>query len=99
MKKIGTVGVDSGMLLLVDPCYLFSDEEWREVCVLAESYERPPVELGKFASPDFPRAVVEMLAKKTGEQKMDKLALVFRTHVGDGRYTVRDHDDSFSVDA
>lgn len=97
-KKIGTVGVDSGMLMLVDPCYLFTDEEWGEVCKLAESYERPPVEIGKFVQPDFPRAVVEVLAKKTG-RPIGRLALAFHTHAGDGRYTVTDRGSSFSVDA
>lgn len=97
-KKVGTVCVDSGMLLLIDPCYLFTEEEWHQVSDLAFGYPHAPVELGKMSEPDFPRAVLEVLSKKAG-QKMEKLALAFITHDGDGRYTVTDHDTSFSVDA
>jgi len=97
-KKIGTVGVDSGLLLLVDPGYLFTDDEWSRICDKAFAYSTTPVP-GKCSVPDFPRAVLEGLGGKVAENKMDKLALVFSTHVGDGRYTVTDQGDSFSVDA
>jgi hypothetical protein len=80
------VGVDSGMLLVIDPAYLFSEEEWRkEINPLAKKY-----------GGNWPRAVLELLARRT-DFDIPKLAVIVDT-CGDGRFPVRKIRGGFQVD-
>lgn len=70
------VGVDTGMILIIDPAYLFSEEEWQnEINPLAEKLGR-----------DWPRAVLQILAERTGRD-IPHQAVVMPT-CGDGRFSV-----------
>ena len=81
-----TVGVDTGMLLVVDPSYLFSQDEWENVInPLAIKY-------GK----NWPRAVLEVLAERTGND-IPKLAAIMST-CGDNVFDVRMKDRRIQID-
>lgn len=49
-KKValGKVGVDTGMILCIDPCHLFNDKDWHKIC----------------EAEDIPEAVQKALVKK-----------------------------------
>ncbi len=71
-KKIGVVGVDTSMLLIIDPAYLFSHEEWQsEVVTRAQA-------LGN----NYPQAILQALAGYT-KRPLDELAVVAEVD-GDG---------------
>lgn len=77
--KIG-VGVDTSMLLVIDPAYLFSEEEWADEVVSRADAN----------GLNFPMAVLEALEAKTG-MKITELAVVLET-VGDGVFDVEVED-------
>ena len=85
-RKIGTAGVDTGMLLIVDPAYLFSEEEWQEVINTRAK------ELGGHI-----KAVLQVLSERTGRD-MERMAVVAKMS-GDGdRQVIRTKDGVFIKD-
>jgi hypothetical protein len=74
------VGVDSGLLLIIDPCYLIDEENWKEVGKLAARYGDTDAA--------WRRAVLEVLGKMTGQGSIKRLGTVVPTG-GDGRFGVR----------
>ncbi len=85
-RKIGEAAVDTGMLLIIDPAYLFTQEEWRE-------------DIGaraKRLGDDFPKAVLEALAEITG-RPIETLAVVAGTG-GDGRFQVTQSGDKIVIE-
>ncbi|MFA0888149.1 MAG: hypothetical protein ACC613_03505 [Synergistales bacterium] len=72
---LGQVSVDSGQLVLVDPCYLkdWKDGEFR-------------IEGG--ADNDYARCCMVSLSVEGGGQVFDDLAVCFSTGWGDGTYPV-----------
>ena len=81
-KKIGEVGVDTGTLLIVDPGYLFTEEEWHADVVARVD------DLGI----TYPQAVLQALTARTGRD-MERLAVIGGTG-GDGTFPVRQADIS-----
>lgn len=86
-RKIGVAGVDTGMLLIVDPAYLFGEQEWLEVV------GKRADELGK----DYPRAILQILAEKTGLD-MERLAVIAEMTGDGGRQVTRTDDGVFIED-
>lgn len=76
------VAVDSGLILMVDPCYLFTDAEWKKIC------RREDVSIQD--------AILEALKlKKKGEERTN--AIVCSTERGDGRYAVERTDEGIVI--
>lgn len=89
-KKIGIAGVDTGMLLVVDPGYLFSQDEWlNEVGTRAKELNPE--------HPDYPTAVLQVLADRTG-LRMEDLAVVAQMTGDGGREVTRTKDGVFIED-
>lgn len=80
-EKLGIAGVDTGMLLIIDPSYLFSEEEW-----LGEVGDR-----AKELDGDYPRAILQALADRTG-RPMEDLAVVANVKGDGGREVSRSQD-------
>jgi len=76
------VAVDTGLILMVDPCYLFTDSEWRAICKKAHDVEpERPIE----------EVILEALKlKKKCEARTN--AICMSTEHGDGRYEVERTD-------
>ncbi len=86
MKKLGRAAVDTGMLLIIDPSYLFSDKEW-----LGEIRNRAD-HLGG----DYPKAILQALSDRTG-RSIEKLAVVADVD-GDGRRPVIEHEEGIFIE-
>lgn len=84
MHTLGKVGVDSGLLLLIDPCYIFNRKEWKQIC-----------KKGHAEGGDIGQEIINMLMRRVKKHGMEngELALVFQTEYGDGCYAVS-RDDS-----
>jgi hypothetical protein len=72
---LGHVPVDSGQLLLVDPCYL---KDWRG----------GPFNLDFKADNDYAKCCLASLSVKGGGPVFNELAVCFSTGWGDGMYPV-----------
>jgi hypothetical protein len=79
------VAVDTGMLLVIDPGYLFTEDEWQEVNALAISHGN-----------DWPRAVLEILGQRTGRD-LSGISAVVNT-CGDGYFGVSEKKGYFKVE-
>lgn len=77
-KLIGEAGVDTGNLLIVDPGYLFTKEEW--FLEVVGRVERLGI--------DYPQAALQALGARTGIN-MEKLAVIANTG-GDGSFPVHE---------
>ena len=86
MKKLGRAAVDTGMLLIIDPSYLFSEKEW-----MGEIRNRAD-HLGG----DYAKAVLQALADRTG-RPIEKLAVVADVD-GDGRRQVVEHEEGIFIE-
>ena len=86
MKKLGRAAVDTGMLLIIDPSYLFTHAEW-----MGEIRNRAD-NLGG----DYPKAILQALADRTG-QKIEKLAVIADVD-GDGRRQVVEHEEGIFIE-
>lgn len=85
-RKIGEAAVDTGMLLIIDPAYLFTEEEWmKDIGTRA-----------KRLGDDFPTAVLEALAEITG-RPIETLAVVASTG-GDGRFQVTQSEERIVIE-
>ena len=80
-KKIGVVGVDSGQLMICDPCYI--DSEWKKEEF--DSAKKP----SNFSYNGVSQAT---LKRQTAQMKYalghSGVAVVFRSGLGDGLYDV-----------
>lgn len=72
---VGHVSVDSGQLILVDPCYL---KEWRD----------GPFDLDFKPDNDYAKCCLASLSIRGGGQVFNDLAVCFSTGWGDGTYPV-----------
>lgn len=81
-KKIGVVGVDSGQLMICDPCYI--DSEWKK-----EEFDDSVKKPSNFSYNGVSQAT---LKKQTAQIKYALghagVAVVFRSGLGDGLYDV-----------
>ena len=84
-EKIGTVGVDTGMVIIIDPVHLFTQEEW-----LFEIGPRAK-DLG-----DYSRAVLEYLSEREGKD-LKKWAVVADLK-GDGSREVTQDDKGVYIE-
>lgn len=73
-KEIGFCPVDSGQIMLVDPCYL---KKWKD-----GDYT------GKDDDNDYARACEVTLGEESAGQTFGELAVVSSTGFGDGKYPV-----------
>ncbi len=85
-KKIGVAGVDTGMLLIIDPAYLFTQEEWRGVSDMA----------GRDLNA-WPRVILEALSDKVGDD-LTRLGVVAQMDGDGGRQVTRTEDGVFIED-
>ena len=72
---LGHVSVDSGQLILVDPCYL---KDWKD----------GPFNLDFKADNDYAKCCLASLSVKGGGPVFNELAVCFSTGWGDGTYPV-----------
>ncbi|MFA0889240.1 MAG: hypothetical protein ACC613_09155 [Synergistales bacterium] len=72
---LGHVSVDSGQLILVDPCYL---KDWKD----------GPFDLNLKADNHYAECCLASLSVKGGGQVFNNLAVCFSTGWGDGVYPV-----------
>lgn len=81
------VAVDSGLILMVDPCYLFTDAQWKRICHKAHG--------GKVEVPieDVILDTLKLRRKDTGRTS----AVVKSTRHGDGRFEVERRDDGLVI--
>ena len=87
--KLGSVAVDSGLLLVIDPCYIFNKKEWDKIC--AE---------GLKDGGDIGNEILKMLMNRVKQKEMEngELALVFRTEYGDGLYKVERDGEGIKIE-
>lgn len=79
------VAVDTGTLLVVDPAYLFSQDEWRKMVV-------PGIKK------NYKAAVFKAIEQKTGRNfSLSKLATLVET-CGDGTFKVRMKKSQIVID-
>ncbi len=71
------VGVDTGMLVIVDPCLLFTDKQWKEICAR-----------GHAEGGDIHVEVVKALAKRA-KVSPERAAVCMSTEHGDGSFKVK----------
>lgn len=81
--KIGMAGVDTGILLIIDPAYLYAEEDWHHI---AERMRKVGVA----------EAILEDLSARTGRD-LKNLAVVATRFGGDGNYEVRQSDKEISI--
>ena len=78
---------DSGLILMVDPCYIFTQKEWSKICHRAHGGAKEvPIET----------CILEALKlKKKGEERTS--AVVRTTAHGDGKYDVQRTSDGLVI--
>lgn len=88
-RTLGEVAVDSGLLLVIDPCYIFNDKEWKTIC-----------KEGHKDGGDIGQEILDMLMKRIKKThcENEKTALVFRTEFGDGSYAVMRYDNGVTIE-
>ncbi len=72
------VGVDSGMLVIIDPCLLFTDKQWSGICAR-----------GHAKGGDIHLEIVRALGKRAKLADPDTAGVCVSTADGDGSYKVR----------
>jgi len=85
-ENIGKVGVDTGMLLIIDPAYLFSEDDWRNVVV----------KRAQALGGDYPRAVLEVLSEGLRRPIKDLAVTVFTK--GDGAFDVKQDEKGIHIE-
>lgn len=86
-KSIGKFAVDSGTFMLIDPCYLFTTAEWREIM--------------KKSGPDhenYREAVIEAICRRSKLDPKHMQAVIVDGFGGDGVFEVRRTDMGIEVD-
>lgn len=83
--RIGSVGVDSGQLMIVDPCYIKSDFE--------VDYDQETIDAIQAGSPaevplNYNGACAVTLGEDSAGSMMHGLAVAFSSGYGDGVYPV-----------
>jgi hypothetical protein len=81
VKHIGYVGVDSGMLMVGDPCYLKEWELWNDK---SEEYDESEKNIGKYGYLGACATVSNNQAGTLGEGK----SVIFQSGLGDGVYSI-----------
>ena len=91
MESLGEVAVETGKILMVDPCHLFSQREWREVVIpMGKTMGEGRVGLNK--------AVLKLLSIRTGDPEinLEELAVIAGTG-GDASFKVTKSDEGLKV--
>ena len=87
IDSVEAVAVDSGMILMVDPCYLFTSAEWGKICKRAHDSDEKI---------DIEDCILEALKlKKKGDDRT--FAVCRHTEHGDGRYKVERTDSGLVI--
>lgn len=80
--RLGEVGVDSGQLMICDPCYI--DSEWKQ----QEEDPRPHIEKGSFSYEGICETIGDFGGQLNYKLGHPGVAVAFRTGLGDGDYPV-----------
>ncbi len=91
MESLGTVAVETGKILMVDPCHLFTQREWQELLIpLGKTLGEGRAGLNK--------AVLKVLSLRTGDPEinLEELAVIAGTG-GDGCFEVTKGDEGLKV--
>jgi len=82
-QLIGHCGVDSGQILLIDPCYVYKDEygsggDYDECCQITLSAEQAgQTALGVVTSSGYGDGVYPVYAEKDGNGRVKQVTIVF----------------------
>ena len=63
-KKIGVVGVDSGQLMVCDPCYIDSEWEKEDLLKFLQSFGFKILRMGEFEELDKQKSWIWVVLKK-----------------------------------
>lgn len=88
LERLGTVAVDTGQVLIIDPCQLFTRSEWAEICRKSDGVPLD-AEAGAHANAHN-EAILEALAARRGvtPEQMERNATIAGGFGGDGMYKV-----------
>ena len=86
-ELIGHCGVDSGQILLIDPCYVYKDDftggdtptggDYDECCRITISEGAGQTQLGVVTSSGYGDGVYPVYAEKDGNGKVKQVTIVF----------------------
>ena len=81
-ELIGHCGVDSGQILLIDPCYVYKDEygsggDYDECCRITLSEGAGQTELGVVTSSGYGDGVYPVYAEKDGNGRVKQVTILF----------------------
>jgi|TARA_B100000902_G_scaffold131371_1_gene130226 hypothetical protein len=85
-QLIGHCGVDSGQILLIDPCYVYKDEfdpdnptggDYDECCRITLSEGAGQTELGVVTSSGYGDGVYPVYAEKDGNGRVKQVTILF----------------------
>ena len=86
-ELIGHCGVDSGQILLIDPCYVYKDDftggdtptggDYDECCRITLSEGAGQTDLGVVTSSGYGDGVYPVYAQKDGNGRVKQVTIVF----------------------
>jgi len=86
-ELIGHCGVDSGQILLIDPCYVYKDDftggdtptggDYDECCRITLSEGAGQTQLGVVTSSGYGDGVYPVYAQKDGNGRVKQVTIVF----------------------
>lgn len=85
-ERVGEVGVDSGHLILIDPCYIIKDKPYDEFCAIMEKAKWPKTMAHKggiVTSTGFGDGSYDVFAKVTDYKEMGKRVTEIRIVFGE----------------